>query len=141
MNIWRMVTNAAITTMKTGIRTMSGVIRFIHEITKLVQINTAIVAKPIERPLMALVVVAKVGHMPRSKTKVGFSLMSPLIKIFILLILAYPFFTLEAPLCASAPFEVYAEYAWLIAFRNARLVMVLAVIASTALPDLSSLLT
>ena len=46
----------------------------------------------VERPLMALVVVAKVGHIPRSNTKVGFSLMSPFIKILTLLISVYPFF-------------------------------------------------
>ena len=35
-------------------RTISGVIFLIQEITKLVQISTAMVANPIERPLMAL---------------------------------------------------------------------------------------
>ncbi|CUQ55259.1 Uncharacterised protein [Segatella copri] len=103
-----MVTKAAITTMKTGMRTISGVIFLIQEITKLVQISTAMVANPIERPLMALVVVAKVGHIPRSNTKVGFSLMSPFIKILTLLISVYPFFslcsTLDAPLSPSTSF-------------------------------------
>ena len=98
-----MVTKAAITTMNTGMRTISGVIFLIQEITKLVQISTAIVASPMERPLMALVVVAKVGHIPRSNTKVGFSLIIPFIKILILLIVAYPFFTFVAPLLPSVP--------------------------------------
>jgi hypothetical protein len=72
--------------MKTGIRTISGVIFLIQEITKLVQINTAIVAKPIEKPLMALVVVANVGHIPRVRTNVGFSLIMPFKRTLILLI-------------------------------------------------------
>ena len=78
MNICRMVTKAAITTMNTGMRTMSGVMFLIAEITKLVQMSTAIVARPMERPLMALVVVANVGHMPSRRTNVGFSLKMPL---------------------------------------------------------------
>lgn len=78
MNICRMVTKAAITTMNTGMRTMSGVMFLMAEITKLVQMSTAIVARPMERPLMALVVVANVGHMPSRRTNVGFSLKMPL---------------------------------------------------------------
>ena len=41
-----------------------------HEITKLVQTNTAMVANPMERPLMALVVVAKVRQ--KSHTELYF---------------------------------------------------------------------
>jgi hypothetical protein len=37
------------------------------------KISTAIVAKPIIRPFVALVVVASVGHIPSISTKVGFS--------------------------------------------------------------------
>ena len=95
------------TTMNTGMRTMSGVIFLMQEITKLVQISTAIVAKPMDKPLMALVVVANVGHIPSNNTKVGFSLMSPFIKIFILLISAYPFFSLE-DLLLALPFTFEA---------------------------------
>ena len=58
-------------------RTLSGVMLLIHEMTKFVQMSTAIVAKPMAIPLMALVVVAKVGHIPSIKTNVGFSLMIP----------------------------------------------------------------
>lgn len=68
---------------------MSGVMFLMAEITKLVQTKTAIVASPIDRPLMALVVVANVGHIPRKSTKVGFSLISPLRNIFKLLILLH----------------------------------------------------
>ena len=71
------------TTMNTGMRTLSGVIFLMQEITKLVQMSTDIVANPIERPLMALVVVANVGHIPRRSTKVGFSFRMPLVMVFI----------------------------------------------------------
>jgi hypothetical protein len=50
---------------------------FRQEITKLVQISTAIVASPIDIPFMAEVVVASVGHIPSIKTNVGFSLTIP----------------------------------------------------------------
>ena len=75
------VTNEAMTTTKTGMRTLSGVRLLMHEITKLVQMSTAIVARPIDNPLRALVVVASVGHMPRRSTNVGFSLTIPLFNI------------------------------------------------------------
>ena len=58
-------------------RTLSGVMLFKQEMTKLVQISTAIVANPIDMPFMAEVVVASVGHMPNIKTNVGFSLTIP----------------------------------------------------------------
>ena len=76
-----MVTKAAITTMNTGMRTLSGVTDFRQEITKLVQMSTAIVARPIDIPFMAEVVVAKVGHIPSIKTNVGFSLTIPFLII------------------------------------------------------------
>ena len=63
-------------------RTLSGVMFLIHEMTKFVQMSTAMVAKPIDKPFMALVVVAKVGHIPRRRTKVGFSLINPFLMIF-----------------------------------------------------------
>jgi hypothetical protein len=50
---------------------------FRQEITKLVQMRTAIVARPIDIPFMAEVVVASVGHIPSIKTNVGFSLTIP----------------------------------------------------------------
>ena len=54
---------------------------FILVIASLVQMSTAIVARPIDNPLRALVVVASVGHMPRRSTNVGFSLTIPLFNI------------------------------------------------------------
>jgi hypothetical protein len=71
------------TTMNTGMRTLSGVTDFRHEITTLVQMSTAIVARPIDIPFMALVVVASVGHIPSIKTNVGFSLTMPFLMILI----------------------------------------------------------
>ena len=82
---WR--NKVAITTINTGIRTISGVIFFIQDITKFVHISTAIVANPMESPFIALVVVANVGHIPRNNIKVGFSLISPLSNILKLLII------------------------------------------------------
>ena len=76
-----MVTKAAMTTMNTGMRTLSGVIDFRQEMTKLVQMRTAIVASPIDIPFRADVVVASVGHMPSIKTNVGFSLTIPFLII------------------------------------------------------------
>ena len=64
-------------------RTMSGVRFLISEITKLEHISTNVVASPIDRPFMADVVVASVGHIPRRSTNVGFSFTMPLINIFI----------------------------------------------------------
>ena len=52
------------------------------EMTTLEQISTNIVARPIDIPLMALVVVASVGHIPSISTKVGFSLVMPFLIIF-----------------------------------------------------------
>ena len=40
--------------------------------------STKVVAKPILKPFNAEVVVAKVGHIPKSNTNVGFSFMTPL---------------------------------------------------------------
>ncbi len=63
-------------------RTMSGVRFLMRDMAMLEQMSTNIVAKPIDIPLMADVVVASVGHIPRRRTKVGFSLMMPLSNIF-----------------------------------------------------------
>ena len=91
ITIWRMVTKDAMTTMNTGMRTLSGVRFLINDITMFEQISTNIVAKPIDKPLMADVVVASVGHIPRSNTKQGFSLMMPLSNIFIEFIISSTF--------------------------------------------------
>jgi hypothetical protein len=47
------------------------------ETTKLDEINTNVVAEAIEKPYIALVVTARVGHIPNTITNTGFSLQSP----------------------------------------------------------------
>jgi hypothetical protein len=44
--------------------------------------STNVVAKPIDIPLIAEVVVASVGHIPNTKAKVGFSLNMPFSNVF-----------------------------------------------------------
>jgi hypothetical protein len=58
---------------------LSGIYAAIAEITILESIRTNVVASPILIPLIADVVVAKVGHIPRRSTNVGFSLIKPLV--------------------------------------------------------------
>jgi hypothetical protein len=69
------------TTIKAGIRTLSGIRLLISEITILDMISTAIVATPIPIPLIADEVTPNVGHIPKISTKVGFSLRIPLVII------------------------------------------------------------
>lgn len=76
-----MVTKEAMTTTKTGMRTMSGVRFLMRDITRFEQMSTNIVASPIDRPLIAEVVVASVGHIPKRRTNVGFSFTTPLSNI------------------------------------------------------------
>ena len=83
MSICSIDTKAAITTTNTGMRTLSGTRFFIVDITKLLHISTNIVANPIDIPLVADVVVASVGHIPRRSTNVGFSLTMPLVIVLI----------------------------------------------------------
>ena len=73
-----MVTRLATITMKAGIRTRSGMIFLRREMIRLENISTAVVERPIPSPLMADVVVARVGHIPNIRMKVGFSLIIPL---------------------------------------------------------------
>jgi len=72
------VTKPAITTIKLGIRTASGTRCLIIEITVFEQMRTNMVASPIAIPFAAELVVARVGHMPSRRTKVGFSVVMPL---------------------------------------------------------------
>jgi hypothetical protein len=63
--------------MNEGIRTMSGIRFLIRDIIKLENMSTAIVARPIDIPFMAELVVPNVGHIPKRRTNVGFSLIIP----------------------------------------------------------------
>ncbi len=74
-----MVTKDAMTTMNEGIRTRRGMKFLRAEMTTLEQTRTKVVAKPIPIPLMAVVVTARVGHMPKTKRNMGFSLQKPLV--------------------------------------------------------------
>ena len=72
------VTNEAITTMKAGMRTLSGIRFLMSEITMFDRISTAIVASPMPMPFTAEVVVPSVGHMPSTSTNVGLLRTMPL---------------------------------------------------------------
>jgi hypothetical protein len=77
-----MVTNEAITTINAGILTISGTRFFINEMMRFEKISTIIVARPMDIPLRAELVVPKVGHIPKRRTKVGFSLIMPFQSVF-----------------------------------------------------------
>ena len=63
--------------MKAGMRIRSEMIFRSREISKLEQISTAVVARPMPMPFMAAVVTPRVGHIPSISTKVGFSVIRP----------------------------------------------------------------
>ena len=65
-------------TVKVVILTCGGMSFHMHEITKLDEISTNVVAMPIEKPKSALVVTARVGHIAKTWTKIGFCLQRPL---------------------------------------------------------------
>ena len=67
------VTKEAMITMNAGILTLSGMILRMAEMIILLSASTTIVVSPIPNPFMADVVTARVGHMPKVSTKVGFS--------------------------------------------------------------------
>ena len=67
------------TTIYTGICTLSGTTGAMADITILESTSTNSVARPMLSPSMAEVVVASVGHIPSRRTNVGLSLMSPFV--------------------------------------------------------------
>ena len=77
------VTKAAMMTMNAGMRILSGIRLATRDITRLDMTNTKVVAAPMPIPLAAEVVVARVGHMPNTSPKVGFSRKMPLVNVFI----------------------------------------------------------
>ena len=89
------VTKEAIMTMNAGIRTLSGTTFFSKEMTAFEQIKTKVVHKPIPIPLIADVVVPKVGHIPSKRQNTGFSLMIPFITILNLFIAVSFFIVLD----------------------------------------------
>lgn len=130
------------TTIYTGICTMSGVRFFISEMMILENINTTIVANPIIIPLVALVVVANVGHIPSINTNIGFSFIMPFNMIPNLLIVKYPlnceftFCYLSVSAADRLAFSsTKVEYACCTARKNALEVIVEAVIALISPPS------
>jgi len=93
------VTKDAIITIKAGILTLSGIKFLTREITTLDMSKTNVVAKPIPRPLMAVDVTPRVGHIPSSWTKTAFSLKNPLVKFCKLLMLTSLHIHIESQLC------------------------------------------
>jgi hypothetical protein len=77
------VTNDAMTVMKAGILTLSGMNLDNNEITTLEPTRTNVVAMPIPRPFSDDEVVASVGHVPNTNIRIGFSLKKPLVKFCI----------------------------------------------------------
>ena len=60
------------TTMKHGMRTLSGMKFLTKEMKMFERTSTKVVARPIDMPLMALVVVAKVGQQPTAALDVKY---------------------------------------------------------------------
>ena len=77
------VTKVAMITMNAGILTLFGITFLSSEMIRLLIISTAVVARPMPSPFIAEVVTARVGHIPRVRTKVGFSLNNPLASLSI----------------------------------------------------------
>ena len=61
---------------------------FNNEMLRFDIISTNVVARPIDIPFSALVVVARVGQQPNNNTKIGFSFINPLVNVFQLLIVS-----------------------------------------------------
>ena len=78
-----MVTNEAIITINAGILTLSGIRFFNNEIKQFERTSTNIVANPIPKPFVPEVVTPRVGHIPKRRTNVGFSLIIPRVRFFI----------------------------------------------------------
>ena len=83
------VTKPATITIYAGSLTVSGITFLRSEITIFEHTSTNVVESPIPTPFAAIVVMASVGHIPRSITIFGFSFMSPLVNSFQLLIRLY----------------------------------------------------
>ncbi len=67
-------------TINAGTRTSSGMTFRSMEMIRLDMARMTMVVSPMPSPFMALVVTARVGHIPSIITKVGFSLIIPLYK-------------------------------------------------------------
>ena len=79
------VTKVAMITTKAGILTRSGISFLSNEIIMLEHKSTKVTAAPIARPLIACVVTASVGQVPKTNLKVGLLFTMPLVRVFNLL--------------------------------------------------------
>jgi hypothetical protein len=68
------------TIIKAGILTLSGITFASSDIATLDPTSTKVVAMPIPIPLSEDVVVARVGQVPRTRTRIGFSFRIPFVK-------------------------------------------------------------
>ena len=84
----------AIITIKEGILTFAGINPDTADTTILDIVSTNNVARPMPNPFIAEVVVPSVGHIPRTRTNVGFSLIIPLVIKLSLLIWDLLFFSI-----------------------------------------------
>src|SRR3990170_8768448 len=76
------VTNAAITTIKHGIRISRGIYDRTMEIIKLEQTSTKVAAPPIASPFFTEVVTARLGQIPNTSTNIGLYSSIPLVNSF-----------------------------------------------------------
>ena len=87
------VTKVAMTVMYAGRRTLSGMILRRAEMAMFEQIRTNVAATPMPRPLTARVVTARVGQVPSTRRREGFSFRRPFVTIFSFPFIAYASFT------------------------------------------------
>ena len=80
-----------------------------EETTSELSTRTKVVANPIATPFIMALVTAKVGHIPRSWRKTGFSFHSPLVKSSLMVLLGI--FSLNLELAAFLEFSGLLEAA------------------------------
>ena len=80
-NICTTLTKPAIIVIYAGMRTLSGIKLRSNDITALEQTSTIVAAMPIPKPFTAAVVTARVGQVPSTNRKTGFSLMMPFVNM------------------------------------------------------------
>ena len=79
MNSCTTVTNPAMTVIKAGMRTLSGMTLRSREMTPLEHTSTKVVAAPMPMALEAAVVTARVAQQPSTSRSTGFSFTMPLV--------------------------------------------------------------
>ena len=92
------VTKPAMTTMKAGMRISSGMNLRSAATATFDPMRTAVAASPMPMAFTTLVVTAIVGHIPRTRTKVGFSVSIP----FLISLRGFAIICLRLPDCFSS---------------------------------------